>query len=373
MHKFYMQKALELAQKGEGHTAPNPMVGCLFVKEGQIIAQGYHKAYGGLHAEREALNKANPQELKDATAYVTLEPCSHYGKQPPCVDALIEAGISHVVFPFCDRDKNVQGGGLKKLMAAGISVTLGVEVAPAFEQIADFMKHRSQNIPLVRAKWAMSLDGKIATHTGDSRWISGKESRKTAHELRHKSQAILIGARCLRKDNPQLNVRLDMPHPSQPTPIVMLGQNAVDCDAHIFRNPQTIAIAPQGYNHPLPPSVELIRVRANEQGYACPQATLKALGQRNIISLLIEGGGEILADFMGLDLIDEYHVFIAPKLIGGSKAPTAFDGQGFSLMAQAAHLQLIGQSLKETDMYLHYESQKFHQWKKEQIACLQAL
>lgn len=366
-----MQKALKLAQKGEGHTAPNPQVGCIFVKERQIIAQGYHKAYGEPHAEKQALQNAHPQDIKGATAYVTLEPCSHYGRQPPCADALIKAGIAHVVFPFCDGDEKVNGKGLQKLRDAGITVTLGVEVRAAFTLIQDFMKHRQSQRPFVRAKWAMSLDGKIATYKGDSRWISGSQSRKQAHYLRHKSQGIMIGANCLRLDNPSLDVRLDMDNPSQPIPIIMAGQSPIDYKACIFENPQTLLLIPKGYKHALPAHISSIELDCDDKGYVRPQAALKALGERNIISLLIEGGGKLLASFIEQDCIDEYHVFIAPKLIGGQKAPTAFDGQGFPLMANIAHLHLLSQSLAEGDIYLQYESQKFHDWKKEQIACLQ--
>ncbi len=374
MHEIYLKKAIKLALKGEGHTAPNPKVGCILVKDGQIIAQGYHRAYGALHAEREALKNLSPQESQGATAYITLEPCSHYGQQPPCVDALIEAGLSHIVFPFCDGDKKVHGQGLAKLKQAGISVTLGLEVEKSFELIQDFMKHRLTQYPLVRAKWAMGLDGKIATYTGHSRWISSKKSREYTHELRHKSQGILIGAHTLRKDNPKLNVRLDsLNKPSHPIPIVMVGQNPIDCNAYIFQNPQTIIITGKAYKHALPPSITHIALKTNDKGLICPKDALRALGEQKIISILIDGGGSLLAPFIQQDLIDEYHVFIAPKLIGNSLAPTAFGGEGFAKITEAIQLKLLKQSQKEEDIYLYYESQKFHQWKKEQIACLQAL
>lgn len=373
MHAIYMQQAITQALKGQGHCAPNPMVGCVLVKDGQIIGQGYHHAYGRSHAERDALQNIPPQDTQGATAYVTLEPCSHYGKQPPCVDALIEAGITHVVFPFCDPDPKVSGQGLKKLQQADIKVILGVMAEDCFGLVQDFMKHRITALPLVRAKWAMSLDGKIATHTGDSRWISGTESRKQAHILRHQSQAILIGAHTLRTDNPKLNVRADIHNPSYPIPVILAGQKAVPLGAEIFKNPQTILITPHNYRHKIPQNIHHIALKANDDGYIDPKECLKALGQQKIISLLIEGGGNLLASFMQKDCIDEYHVFVAPKLIGGKQAPTAFDGQGFAQMAQAQKLHLCAQNIMDSDIYLQYESQNFQAWKKEQIACLQAL
>lgn len=372
MHAIYMQQAIQLAIQGQGYCAPNPLVGCIFVKDNGIVGQGYHHAYGAAHAERDALKNTQNRDIKGATAYITLEPCSHYGKQPPCVDALIEAGVKHVVFPFCDPDPKVSGQGLKKLQQAGIKITLGVAVEDSFNLIQDFIKHRITALPLVRAKWAMSLDGKIATHTGDSRWISSSASRRHAHLLRHQSQAILVGAHTLRTDNPMLNVRLDMDNPSHPIPVVVVGKEGLPNDAYIFRNPKTIIITPHDYPHQLPPNITHLSLKSDDNGYVSAKDILAVLGNKNIISLLIEGGGQLFAGFMQQNLIDEYHVFIAPKLIGGRGAPTAFGGQGFAQMVQAQKLHLLSQTIIEPDIYLQYESQAFTNWKKEQIACLQA-
>ncbi|MFV0432304.1 MAG: bifunctional diaminohydroxyphosphoribosylaminopyrimidine deaminase/5-amino-6-(5-phosphoribosylamino)uracil reductase RibD [Alphaproteobacteria bacterium] len=371
MHEFYMKKAIELALKGEGHTAPNPNVGCVIVKDGQIIAQGYHQQYGGLHAEKEALKNIPLHKTQGATAYVTLEPCCHHGKQPPCVDALIEAQITHVVFPFCDMNKKVYGQSLQKLCDAGIGVTLGVCVEECFDIITDFATHQLTSRPYVRAKWAMSADGKIATHNHDSRWISNAKSRNIAHQLRHQSQAILVGANTLRHDNPKLNTRFDIQTPSHPIPIILLGKNPIDTTAQIFQNPKTMIIAPSDYAHLLPKNTQHITLDTDHTGYISPTHLLNTLGEHKITSLLIEGGGQLLSSFMEQDLIDEYHIFIAPKLIGGKDAPTAFDGQGFATMEQSLRLIYQSSQLIDEDIYLQYISQKFHQWKKEQISCLQ--
>ncbi len=369
---YYMQLAIDLAKQGMGHTAPNPMVGCVFVKHNEIIAKGFHELFGGYHAERNAV--ANKQQiLKGATAYVSLEPCSHFGKQPPCVDLLIAEQVARVVIPFVDPDSNVGGRSIKKLIAHGIEVTIGVKTEEAFSINASFLKHRLLGLPYVSAKWAMSLDGKIASRTFDSKWISNELSREKGHMLRHAHQAIMIGAGCLKYDNPRLNTRVTgLKNPADAIKVVIAGNSAIDVHANVFASSDTILITKDSYAHDIPKNCKHIVVSCQQHEQIDAKQILLVLAKENIISVLIEGGGELLAKFLQEDLVDSYHIFIAPKLIGGKSAPSPFGGNGFEKISEESQLIMTNIENLNGDCYIQATSKEYLHWQKQAIQSLQS-
>lgn len=336
---FHMRRALELAVQGQGLVEPNPMVGCVVAQGAEIIGEGWHRRFGGDHAEIEALRLAGSR-AQGATLYVTLEPCCHFGKTPPCTRAVLAAGIRRVVAAMRDPFPQVAGGGLAELAAGGVEVHTGVLEHEARHLNAPYLKLLSTGRPWIVAKWAMTLDGKIATPTGDSRWISGPLARRVVHALRGRMDAIVVGRGTAEADDPQLTAR-----PSGARTAVRV---VVDTRASLRSESQLASTAREV---PVliaagPESRESDRTRL--RGCGCevlvfegptPMGRLEALfdelGRRRMTNVLVEGGGRLLGGLLDGRLIDEVHVFIAPKLLGGSDAPSPVAGRGIEAMSAA--------------------------------------
>ena len=335
-----MHRALELALRGAGWTNPNPLVGAVVVKDGRIIGEGFHERYGEAHAERNALASCT-ENPRGATLYVTLEPCCHQGKQPPCTEAVIEAGIARVIVGSRDPNPLVAGKGNELLRKAGIEVVEDVlrEECDAINPI--FFHYIQTKLPYVVAKWAMTLDGKIATRTGDARWVSNERSRADVHELRHRLAAIMVGKNTALADNPSLTARRSEPS-NQPLRVVVDSNLALPDDCQLVNTahevPVLIATA-------LPDDalraralrergVDIVSVPDN-QGKVDLTALMAELGNRGIDSVLVEGGGTLHASLFTTGLVDEAIVYLAPKIVGGVEATTPVEGKGIDAMADA--------------------------------------
>jgi diaminohydroxyphosphoribosylaminopyrimidine deaminase/5-amino-6-(5-phosphoribosylamino)uracil reductase len=364
-----MQDAMLLAQRGEGQVNPNPLVGALIVRNDDIVARGYHTRYGDLHAEREAFKDAESRgaDCKGATMYVTLEPCCHEGHQPPCVDAVIEHGIARVVVGLLDPNPLVAGKGLEILRSKGIEVDVFEDEnedenenenrAKAVQELVHqlkmqnrvFLKFITTNQPWITAKWAMTLDGKIATSTGDSKWITNKQSRQRVHMLRKNNMAILCGIGTVIADDPMLNVRL-----SEET-MQRLGikehevrhpiRIVADRQARIPMESQLVSTAHEY------PTIVVYGNSADEEKlqqlrdagvtlWNCNSLTelVQRAGAEKIDSILLESGGTLSEAFLREGLVDEVVAFVAPKIIGGKSARTPVEGEGITLMSEAIEL-----------------------------------
>lgn len=343
----YMARALTLAREVLGATSPNPAVGCVLVKDGRIIAEGATQPPGGPHAEKVALAKAGAN-ARGSTMYVSLEPCCHFGRTPPCTAAIIEAGVAAVHFALLDPNLRVSGKGRAELDAAGIATYLGDGAEEARELNEGFLKWIRTGHPFVHAKFAMSLDGKIATATGDSRWISGDASRALVHAWRRAADAILVGANTVRRDNPRLTARTaaGLEASRQPLRVVVDTQARLAPDAALLRPPGQVLIA---IVNAAPASNIAALEAAGAELLVLPRAPggvdlvelLRLLGERSITSIIVEGGGTLLASLLEVRLIDKLSVFIAPLLIGGKEAPTAIEGHGIARLQDALRLQRL--------------------------------
>ncbi len=342
LDRRFMGRALELARRGEGCVEPNPMVGCVLVRDGQLFAEGWHQRFGGPHAEIEALSAAG-EVARGATAYVTLEPCSHTGKTPPCTQALIKAGVERVVIGCRDPNPGVNGHGLAELEAARIKCHESVLAEETSDLIAPFRKLMTTGRPWVIAKWAMTLDGKIATHMGDSRWISSSESRAIVHKLRGRVDAIVVGYGTVVHDDPLLTPR--PPGPRAPTRIILDSKASLPLDSRIVATlPESPVIVVVG-SQALP---ERMRVLA-EHGVKVWQSAaedfrdqwlelLDELGRQQMTNILVEGGAKVFRTLFDSDSIDEVHAFIAPTIVGGD-GPSPIGGTGVAKMSQACRLK----------------------------------
>jgi diaminohydroxyphosphoribosylaminopyrimidine deaminase/5-amino-6-(5-phosphoribosylamino)uracil reductase len=351
-----MAQALELAVQGRGYVEPNPMVGAVVVREGEIIASGWHQEFGGPHAEVVALTVAG-QKARGADLYVTLEPCCHHGKTPPCAEAVIDAGIVRVVVGCQDPNPQVAGQGIARLRDAGIVVEV-LDCAAAQKLIAPFTKLVTRGQPWVIAKWAMTLDGKIASHTGESQWISSKTSRAVVHRLRGQMDAILVGRQTVERDNPLLTARPSGARVA--TRIVLDSEASLSLDSQLVK---TIDRAPLMIVVRQTASHERIK-RLEGTGaevFKLPlvpwqdqlQMLLAELGLRRMTNLMVEGGALVLGAFADIRAIDEVHAFIAPKLVGGKEAPSPIAGQGVADMARAQHLVDVEINVLEGDVHVH--------------------
>ena len=342
----YMRRAIELAERGVGFTNPNPMVGAVIVKGGKVIGEGWHERCGEWHAERNAFKNCTvPAE--GATMYVTLEPCCHYGKTPPCTEAIIEHGIARVVVGMEDPNPLVAGKGIALLREAGIEVVCGVEEEALREQNRVFLKYISTKLPWVAMKTAMTLDGKIATRTGDSKWITGAEARAYVHELRHRFMAILVGIGTAVADDPLLNCRIEGRGVRQPIRVVVDSNARLSLDSQLVKTAgeyRTIVahtrFAPEERVKALREAgVEMLLCKEKE-GLVDVRNLLELLGQSGIDSILLEGGGSLNYTFLSEGLADELYAFIAPKIVGGMNAKTPVEGAGMEKMADAINLEL---------------------------------
>ena len=331
----HLTRALELAARGRGWVEPNPLVGAVVVRDGVVVGEGWHERFGQAHAEINALRQAG-ERARGADLYVTLEPCCHFGKTPPCTEAVIGAGIRRVVSAMLDPFPQVAGQGAAHLRAAGIVVEVGVGEVAARRLNAPYLKRLRTSRPWVHAKWAMTLDGKIATRTGESKWITGEAARAHVHELRGRMDAIVIGKGTLMADDPLLTVR--PPGPRQATRIVLTTSGAgMPASCRLL---ETIQDAPVMVvtQESIQGKLSAWRDRGAEM-VGLPdmdvQSVLTELGRRGMTNVLVEGGAETLGRFRDAGEIDEIHAFIAPTLFGGIRAPSPVSGLGIAGMNEA--------------------------------------
>ena len=352
----YMARALKLARKGEGSTSPNPMVGAVVVKNGEIIAEGYHQQYGGPHAEVFALESAG-KEASGADIYVTLEPCSHYGKTPPCAQKIIDSGIKRAVVAVVDPNPEVAGRGIKMLKEAGIEVEVGLfkEKAKSLNEI--FFKYIESDYPFIYLKKAQTLDGYIASKTGDSKWITNSKARLEGHKLRHKADAIMVGIGTVLADNPSLTARLDQKRGIDPLRIILDPLLEIPLAAKVIEqdsDADTLIITSDEF----PPARAAAAIKKKEQllknekvqimsfengsdNYFNLREILKSLHNKKISSILVEGGAKLSHSFLRENLVDKFYYFIAPKIYGGSDGTASFCGSGPEMMSEAIELNII--------------------------------
>lgn len=367
-----MRRAIELAKKGGGFVHPNPLVGCVVVNDGDIIAEGYHERYGGFHAERNALTYCK-SEIKGASLYVTLEPCCHHGKTPPCTEIIIEKGIRKVFVGILDPNPLVAGKGVRMLQDADIEVVTGLCEDEIREMNKVFLKYITTKRPYVIMKTAMTLDGKIAAHTGDSRWVTNETSRKMVHELRSGLAGVVVGINTALADDPMLTCRLEGDH-HQPARIVVDSNLRLPLDSQLVRTASEyrtivaccrfdrseaecgdvkISTTITGKHDDSERlrfldtlrSLEMTGVEvlqcASDDDHVDIDDLMDRLGALGIDSLLLEGGGTLNAAFLKAGCVDEIYAFIAPKIIGGVDAMTPVSGKGIDRMCDAISLQDI--------------------------------
>ncbi|WP_026477524.1 bifunctional diaminohydroxyphosphoribosylaminopyrimidine deaminase/5-amino-6-(5-phosphoribosylamino)uracil reductase RibD [Alkaliphilus transvaalensis] len=364
MEYHLMERALQLASQGWGKTRPNPLVGAVIVKDGKIISEGYHHQYGSDHAEVDALKKLN-FDAKGATLYVNLEPCSHYGKTPPCVNAIIDSKIAEVVVGMKDPNPLVAGRGINILRSKGIKVVTGVLEEEAQKLNEVFIKYITTELPFVILKTAMTLDGKIATHRGDSRWISNEDSRTYVHEIRNRTAGIMVGVDTVIKDNPALNTRIQGQEVQHPLRIIVDSSCRTPLNSKVVTTvkEQATLVATTEYA-----SVEN-RKRLEDAGVevlVIPEANgkvdlkqlMKELGKRKIDSILLEGGGTLNYSALEAGIVDKVMSFIAPKLIGGKEAITPIEGNGKERISEAYQLNNISYRTFQDDLLIEAYLQK---------------
>lgn len=345
----YMERALSLAKLALGQSSPNPAVGAVVVRGDEVVGQGYTQPPGSHHAEIQALNQAGG-EVAGGVMYVTLEPCAHYGRTPPCTGAIISAGVSEVHMAMLDPNPVVAGRGHEELKKAGIKTSLGEHEAEAREVNEAYIKFITTGMPFVTAKFAMSLDGKIATKTGDSRWISGTESRKYVHFLRYTSDAIMAGVNTLLADNPHLTTRCSGGKGGvarkQPLRVIVDGNGRTPLDSKIFNEPgKTVLVM----GHKLRPGEKAAFTDAGAEVLEPPKEDIKVdletllrdLGKRDITSVMVEGGGILLGSLFDRGLVDKVIAFIAPIVIGGAEAKTPVAGGGVSKVTESFRLERV--------------------------------
>ncbi|MHB8064964.1 MAG: bifunctional diaminohydroxyphosphoribosylaminopyrimidine deaminase/5-amino-6-(5-phosphoribosylamino)uracil reductase RibD [Ruminiclostridium sp.] len=356
IHEEYMKRAFELAKVGWGNTNPNPLVGAVIVKKGKIISEGYHKVLGGAHAEVDAFNNSK-QSLIGSILYVNLEPCSHYGRTPPCAQTIIEAGISKVVVAMEDPNPKVSGRGIKMLKDAGIEVVVGILENEARLLNEIFIKYITHKRPFVIMKTAMTLDGKIACASGDSRWISGESSRQQVHVVRDRVAAIMVGINTVLVDNPALTTRLGAGRGKDPIRIVVDSKGIIPVDSKVISVESsagtilatTSLLESEKEKQLLKKGVRILKLNGLE-GHVDLVKLMGELYKLDIDSVLLEGGGDLNAAALNSGIVDKVMFFIAPKIIGGKDAKTSVEGLGIQLMKDAIKLEDISISRFDEDI-----------------------
>ena len=348
----YMKTAIKLARKARGRTSPNPMVGALVVKNGKIVGRGFHPEAGKPHAEVYALREAGDQ-ARQATMYVTLEPCNHQGRTPPCSEAIIAAGIGRVVVGTRDPNPSVSGGGIERLRAAGIEVTVGVEEERCRRLIEAFSTAVTKGRCHVTMKVAVTLDGRIATKTGDAFWVSGPRALQWAHRLRNRLDALVVGAGTLRRDDPQGTCRLKRGR--DPMRIVVAGGFDLPAEAKFFtarsgnERARVLLAVPRGAQGDPGPfealGVDVVRLPAKQGKLSVEALCRHLLVEEGITSLLVEGGAELHGAFWDAKLVDRVSFVIAPKIVGGRQAVPSIGGKGIERMTEAVPIH---------DMVVHH-------------------
>ncbi len=343
----FMQLALSEAERALGTTSPNPAVGAVIVAGGVVVGRGHTQPPGAAHAEVVALREAG-ERARGATAYVTLEPCAHHGRTPPCTDALIAAGVAAVQYAIDDPDVQVSGRGRAALQAAGVSVDVGDGAAASARLLEGYLKHRRTGLPAVIVKYAASLDGRIAAASGDSRWVSGPSTLEWAHRNRPRLDAIVVGSGTVTVDDPQLTARppgADGPV-HQPLRVVLDARGRTPPSARVLRPgaptliATTAASAPAWRDAMAAAGAEVLVLPADD-GHVDLRALLAELGRRGMLTVLFEGGGIVLGSLFDRRLVDRVQAVIAPLIIGASTAPSAVAGRGVDRMAQAPRLRDI--------------------------------
>ena len=358
----FMRQALALAACGVGHTSPNPLVGAVIVRDGRVIGQGWHACYGQAHAERNALDDCvrRGEDPRGAFVYVTLEPCSHQGKQPPCADALVQAGVARVVIGSRDPNPLVSGRGVARLQAAGIQVVQDVlrDECDAVNQV--FFMYITTGAPYVVAKWAMTADGHIACANGDSRWVSGEDSRRDAHALRNRLSAVAVGIGTVEADDPLLTCRL--PGGRNPLRVVCDTRLSIDADCALVRS-ATAGDAPllvacgegaagsEKARELRELGIEVLGVACGADGRLDLRALMEALGVRGVDSVLLEGGAHLMGAAFEAGIIDEAVAYVAPKLLGDADALSPAAGLEPTRMADALafgapHVDVLGRDVR---------------------------
>ena len=344
-HDELMALAIEEAERGLGRTSPNPLVGSVVVKDGDIVSKGFHRGPGELHAEVAALEKLEPGVAEGSDLYVNLEPCCHHGRTPPCTDAILEAGVGRVFVGIEDPNPRVSGEGIEQLRAGGVDVIVGVLEAESHHLNRAYVTYMDEGRPWVGAKWAMSLDGKIATRTGDSKWITGGEARREVHRLRDLYDAISVGTETLRSDNPRLTSRIE----GGRDPIRVLVDARLDAplDLGAYKGgeegPPTWVFVGEEADSASRQTLEargldVIETELDSNGRMDISAMLEVLAERGIVRLLVEGGGAWTGSLFDRRLVDHVHAFASPKIIGGRQAVPAVGGDGAETVDRSARL-----------------------------------
>jgi diaminohydroxyphosphoribosylaminopyrimidine deaminase / 5-amino-6-(5-phosphoribosylamino)uracil reductase len=344
--RAFMQLALDLAVRARGLTSPNPMVGAVVVTDGVVVGRGYHRKAGAAHAEVEALSEAGAR-ARGATLYVTLEPCNHHGRTPPCADAVLAAGVARVVAAVADPNPRVVGGGGARLRAAGVAVTFGCLEPEARALNRAFFTAIREGRPHVTLKWAMTLDGKIAAFDRQSRWITGEVARAEAHRLRSESDAVLVGIGTALADDPALDVRLGTPWPREPFRVVVDSQARLPISARMItagqasRTVVAVADAAPAERTARLEGLGVTVLACKSDGGRVDLADLSArLSAMDVTAMLVEGGGALHASFVEAGLVDRVAVFVAPKVLGGAESPTPVAGRGL-LLSRALVLESV--------------------------------
>ncbi len=338
---YFMNMALELAERAKGYTSPNPMVGAVVVKNGVAVGRGYHEFVGGPHAEVNAINDAG-QLAKGASLYVTLEPCNHTGRTPPCTQKILESGIKNVVVAMEDPNPGVTGGGIQMLRKHGVEVSIGIEEIQARRLNEAYIKYVGSGRPFVVCKCAATLDGRIATRTGDSKWVTGPHSRKFVHMLRHSLDGIMVGIETVRTDDPSLTARLENRKGKDPVRIILDTQLSISENARVFQvesEAKTIIVTSDSVSSEkksrLADKGALVLESPVKKGRIDLELLMDVLGKMEITSLLIEGGSRVMASAFASGIVDKVYFFYAPKILGGNDGIPICQGTGPSLMSQA--------------------------------------